>query len=69
MLIFVPYYKTIHAMKTKKLLFAAAMLTALGAGAQSVPTHEMYVQYATPSDIVTALKNWEPGKNFGVGTD
>lgn len=32
--------------------------------AQSVPTHEMYVDYAMPENIVEALKNWEPGKNW-----
>lgn len=49
------------------LLSAVAALFAAGAYAQSVPTHEMYVQYAMPSDIVTALKNWSPGKSWGAG--
>ena len=35
---------------------------AMGAMAQSVPTHEMYVNSGTPSDIVQALDKWEPGK-------
>lgn len=57
-------------MKTKHALFSAVLFAASSAGlAQSVPTHEMYVQYATPSNLVEALKNWEPGKNFGEGTD
>lgn len=30
--------------------------------AQSVPTHEMYVDKGQPESIVTALENWEPGK-------
>lgn len=49
------------------LLSAVAALFAAGAYAQSVPTHEMYVQYAMPSNIVTALKNWSPGQSWGVG--
>ena len=57
-------------MKTKHALFSAVLFAASSAGlAQSVPTHEMYVQYATPSNLVEALKNWEPGKNFGEGKD
>ena len=49
-------------MKKKHLLsFAIAMLTA-GAMAQSVPTHDKYVDNGTPTNIVEALKNWEPGK-------
>lgn len=54
-------------MKKKHLLFSTLLFAAMGASAQSVPTHESYVQYATPSSLVEALKNWEPGKNFGVG--
>ena len=34
--------------------------------AQSVPTHEMYVDYGTPENIVEALKAWEPGKPWGT---
>ena len=30
--------------------------------AQSVPTHEMYVENGMPENIVAALENWEPGK-------
>lgn len=56
-------------MRSKHLLLSAALLAAYGAHAQSVPTHEMYVQYATPSSLVEALKKWEPGKNFGEGKD
>lgn len=40
----------------------------MGAMAQSVPTHEMYVDYAMPTNIVEALNAWEPGKNWGEGT-
>lgn len=58
-------------MKTKHALFSAVLFAASSVAgmAQSVPTHEMYVQYATPSSLVEALKNWEPGKNFGEGKD
>lgn len=58
-------------MKAKHVLFSAVLFAASSAVgmAQSVPTHEMYVQYATPSSLVEALKNWEPGKNFGEGKD
>ena len=56
-------------MKKRQLLFSAFLLSAAGAFAQSVPTHEMYVQYATPSGLVEALQKWEPGKNFGEGKD
>ena len=47
----------------KKLLqpLAVAFLT-MTAMAQSVPTHEMYVDNGTPDNIVTALNKWEPGK-------
>jgi endo-beta-N-acetylglucosaminidase D len=51
----------------KHLLFSVLLFAATEAWSQSVPTHEMYVQYATPSSLVEALKNWEPGKNFGEG--
>ena len=55
-------------MKIRHLLssLASAMLC-LSAMAQSVPTHEMYVDYAIPSNIVTALDKWEPGKAWGAG--
>ena len=43
------------------------MLVAANAFGQAVPTHEMYVKYAIPSDIVAALDAWEPGKTFGEG--
>ncbi len=56
-------------MKFKHVLTAAALMLGMNVMAQSVPTHEMYVQYATPSDIVKALEKWEPGKTWGEGTD
>lgn len=57
-------------MRIKPLLLSAiAMTLAMGSAAQSVPTHEMYVQYAKPDNIVDALDKWEPGKVWGVGTD
>lgn len=55
-------------MKIRHLLISAAALLLVTKGiAQSVPTHEMYVQYATPGNIVEALKNWEPGQIWGEG--
>ncbi len=51
-------------MKTKHLFISAALLSAMGAMAQSIPTHPMYVEYASPSNIVEALNKWEPGKNW-----
>lgn len=57
-------------MKIRHLLLSAvASMLYMSATAQSVPTHEMYVQYATPSNIVKALDEWEPGKQWGEGTD
>ncbi len=41
----------------------------MGAIAQSVPTHPAYVSYGSPANIVEALKNWEPGKTWGTGTN
>lgn len=55
-------------MKIRHLLLSAVVAAfAMGGNAQSVPTHEMYVQYASPSNIVEALKNWSPGKAWGEG--
>lgn len=52
-------------MKVRHLLLSAlAAMYCFTGIAQSVPTHEMYVQYALPSDIVAALDAWEPGKNW-----
>lgn len=54
-------------MKVRHLLLSAlATMYCLAGMSQSVPTHEMYVQYAMPSNIVTALDNWEPGKNWNT---
>ena len=52
----------LYIMRKKHLLSLALALLTTGAMAQSVPTHEMYVKDGKPSDIVTALNNWEPGK-------
>ena len=46
----------------KQLLSFAVALFATGAMAQSVPTHDMYVNSGTPTNIVSALDKWEPGK-------
>ena len=43
-------------------LFVFAFMSAVIAVAQSVPTHEMYVQNGIPEDIVDALEKWNPGK-------
>lgn len=49
-------------MKKSNLFSLFMMLFATGVMAQSVPTHEKYVDNGTPADIVTALDAWEPGK-------
>ena len=46
----------------KRLLTIAAAFISMTAMAQSVPTHEKYVDNGTPDNIVTALAKWEPGK-------
>lgn len=56
-------------MKPKHLLASAALSCTLGAAAQSVPTHDMYVLYGTPSDLVTSLQNWEKGKPWGTSAE
>ena len=56
-------------MKKRHLLSFAIALFATGVMAQSVPTHEMYVNNGVPADIVKALDAWEPGKPWnGDGT-
>lgn len=55
-------------MKKRSLLSFVMALLASYAVAQSIPTHEMYVKYGTPKDIVDALDKWEPGKPWGVDT-
>ena len=53
-------------MKIKHLLLSAfAAMFSIGGMAQSVPTHEMYVQYGQPDNIVAVLAKWEPGSNYG----
>ena len=51
-----------HIMKKRNLFSLFMMLFATGIMAQSVPTHEMYVNSGTPTNIVEALDKWEPGK-------
>lgn len=53
-------------MKLKQLLFSAALLTSMSAIGQSVPTHEMYVDFGITerTDIVSALDKWQPGDKF-----
>lgn len=41
------------------------MISANAVG-QSVPTHEMYVRYGTPQDLVASLQAWEKGKAWGT---
>ena len=48
-------------MKRQLLSFAAALF-AVGAMAQSFPSHDKYVDDGRPDDIVAALDAWEPGK-------
>ena len=53
-------------MKIKHLLLSAvAAAFCINGAAQSVPTHEMYVQYGQPDNIVAVLAKWEPGSNYG----
>ena len=49
-------------MKKLNLFSLFMMLFSAGVMAQSVPTHEMYVNSGTPENIVQALDKWEPGK-------
>ena len=49
-------------MKKRHLLSFAIALFATGVMAQSVPTHEKYVDDGRPENIVEALDKWEPGK-------
>ncbi len=53
-------------MKKRSLLSFVMALLASYVVAQSIPTHEMYVKYGTPENIVDALDKWEPGKSWGV---
>lgn len=53
----------------KKILFTAALLASAATAtgwAQSVPTHDMYVDFGVTdrADIVSMLDKWEPGENF-----
>lgn len=48
-------------MKKRHLLSFAVALFATGVMAQSVPTHEKYVNDGVPADIVKALDTWAPG--------
>ena len=49
-------------MKKLNLFSLFLMLFSTSVIAQSVPTHEMYVNNGTPENIVSALDKWEPGK-------
>ena len=49
-------------MKKLNLFSLFVMLFTTSIMAQSVPTHEMYVDNGMPESIVTALDKWEPGK-------
>lgn len=54
-------------MSIKPLLLTAALLSgSLTLCAQSVPTHEMYVDFGITNgeDLVAALDKWQPGDNF-----
>ncbi|KAA3703670.1 endo-beta-N-acetylglucosaminidase, partial [Bacteroides salyersiae] len=58
-------------MKLKQFLFSAALLASMNAIGQSVPTHEMYVDFGITerTDIVSALDKWQPGDNFSNDPD
>lgn len=65
-------------MKLKHLLFSASILFSMGAFAQGIPTHPMYVDFegvnsepssATSSNFAALLDAWEPGKPFAVKQD
>ncbi|MBO7230779.1 MAG: T9SS type A sorting domain-containing protein [Bacteroidaceae bacterium] len=49
-------------MKKRNLFSLFMMLLATAVMAQSVPTHEMYVDKGEPADIVKALDEWVPGE-------
>ncbi len=56
----------------KRFLFSTALLaTGTACWAQSVPTHEMYVDFGeTKSEnIVAMLDKWQPGQNFSSDAD
>ena len=51
----------------KHFLFTAALMaSSMTAFAQSVPTHEMYVDFGVTdkSDLVSMLDKWKPGSKF-----
>lgn len=56
-------------MLLKHLLTTAALGLSLSVAAQSVPSHDMYVLYGTPSDLVTSLKNWQKGQAWGTAAE
>lgn len=53
-------------MKLKQFLFSTALLASMSAMGQSVPTHDMYVDFGITDteDIVSTLDKWQPGDNF-----
>lgn len=53
-------------MKLKQLLFSTVLLASMSAMGQSVPAHEMYVDFGITenTDIVSALDKWQPGDKF-----
>ena len=52
-------------MKIKHLLLSAfAAMFSIGGMAQSVPTHEMYVQYGQPDNIVAVLASRQKARRF-----
>lgn len=53
-------------MNRKRYFAMSALGLALSVGAQSVPTHEMYVQYGSPESLVNSLKNWKKGQAWGT---
>ncbi|MCF0235385.1 MAG: secretion protein Por, partial [Bacteroidaceae bacterium] len=56
-------------MKLVYALTISAFALGLSASAQSVPTHDAYVKYGTPADLVASLKAWEKGKAWGTAPE
>lgn len=59
-------------MKIRHYLFTTALLASTaGAWGQSVPSHDMYVDFGVTDkgDIVAALDKWEPGQPFSNSSD
>ena len=58
-------------MNLRYTILAASVACALQSSAQSVPTHEMYVDfgYVGLEKMMNVLPTWEPGKASGMASD